>query len=190
MFSLIYKSYNLVLILNNDMQVKLREMKPGMLSHELKEALGMPEGAPPPWLINMQVISMACMFYYSGLGPFITLNFFPRDMVLLHLTLIWRSRDWMLPFPLVLVLVIILVAGASLLLTKYIFYIHSYFYHLIFEFSFSLEGSPHPCSPFSSHRPLFLSATKQYGRPLYGDVFGVHQQEQPNYEVGLHRSSM
>lgn len=37
------------------MQVKLREMKPGTLSHELKEALGMPEGAPPPWLINMQV---------------------------------------------------------------------------------------------------------------------------------------
>lgn len=37
------------------MQVKLREMKPGSLSQELKEALGMPEGAPPPWLINMQV---------------------------------------------------------------------------------------------------------------------------------------
>jgi len=37
-------------------QVKLREMKPGTLSKELKEALGMPEGAPPPWLINMQVI--------------------------------------------------------------------------------------------------------------------------------------
>ncbi len=37
------------------MQVKLREMKPGMLSQELKDALGMPEGAPPPWLINMQV---------------------------------------------------------------------------------------------------------------------------------------
>jgi len=36
-------------------QVKLREMKPGSLSQELKEALGMPEGAPPPWLINMQV---------------------------------------------------------------------------------------------------------------------------------------
>lgn len=36
-------------------QVKLREMKPGMLSQELKEALGIPEGAPPPWLINMQV---------------------------------------------------------------------------------------------------------------------------------------
>ncbi len=37
------------------MQVKLREMKPGVLSQELKDALGMPEGAPPPWLINMQV---------------------------------------------------------------------------------------------------------------------------------------
>jgi hypothetical protein len=31
-------------------------MKPGMLSRELKEALGMPDGAPPPWLINMQVL--------------------------------------------------------------------------------------------------------------------------------------
>lgn len=37
-----------------EFEVKLREMKPGMLSHELKEALGMPDGAPPPWLINMQ----------------------------------------------------------------------------------------------------------------------------------------
>ncbi|KAG5010575.1 hypothetical protein JHK87_019090 [Glycine soja] len=36
-----------------EFEVKLREMKPGMLSHELKEALGIPEGAPP-WLINMQ----------------------------------------------------------------------------------------------------------------------------------------
>uniref|UniRef100_A0A6N2KGZ8 PSP proline-rich domain-containing protein n=1 Tax=Salix viminalis TaxID=40686 RepID=A0A6N2KGZ8_SALVM len=38
-----------------EFEVKLREMKPGSLSHELKEALGMPEGAPPPWLINMQI---------------------------------------------------------------------------------------------------------------------------------------
>ncbi|KAI3838327.1 hypothetical protein MKW92_011795 [Papaver armeniacum] len=38
-----------------EFEVKLREMKPGMLSQDLKEALGMPEGAPPPWLINMQV---------------------------------------------------------------------------------------------------------------------------------------
>ncbi|GLT63761.1 hypothetical protein SLA2020_363000 [Shorea laevis] len=37
-----------------EFEVKLREMKPGTLSHELKEALGMPEGAPPPLLINMQ----------------------------------------------------------------------------------------------------------------------------------------
>ncbi|KAG7557673.1 PSP proline-rich [Arabidopsis suecica] len=29
-------------------EVKLRETKPGTLSHDLKEALGMPEGAPPP----------------------------------------------------------------------------------------------------------------------------------------------
>ncbi|KAL6070995.1 Splicing factor 3B subunit 2 [Balamuthia mandrillaris] len=35
-------------------QVKLKEKRPGALSDELKEALGMPEGAPPPWLINMQ----------------------------------------------------------------------------------------------------------------------------------------
>jgi hypothetical protein len=38
-----------------EFKVKLREMKPGVLSQELKDALGMPEGAPPPWLINMQV---------------------------------------------------------------------------------------------------------------------------------------
>ncbi|RZC65420.1 hypothetical protein C5167_009111 [Papaver somniferum] len=31
-----------------EFEVKLREMKPGMLSQDLKEALGMPEGAPPP----------------------------------------------------------------------------------------------------------------------------------------------
>ncbi|ERN09970.1 hypothetical protein AMTR_s00013p00212530 [Amborella trichopoda] len=29
-------------------------MKPGILSQKRKEALGMPEGAPPPWLIKMQ----------------------------------------------------------------------------------------------------------------------------------------
>ena len=36
-------------------QVKLREMKPVMLLRELKEAPGMLDGAPLPWLINMQV---------------------------------------------------------------------------------------------------------------------------------------
>lgn len=44
------------------LKVKLREMKPGMLSQELKDALGMPEGAPPPWLINMQVRSWKFAF--------------------------------------------------------------------------------------------------------------------------------
>jgi len=48
-------------------QVKLREMKPGMLSHDLKEALGMPEGAPPPWLINMQVRTVSSAFFIDPL---------------------------------------------------------------------------------------------------------------------------
>jgi splicing factor 3B subunit 2 len=37
-----------------EFEVQLKEKKPGQLSDELKRALGMPEGAPPPWLINMQ----------------------------------------------------------------------------------------------------------------------------------------
>jgi splicing factor 3B subunit 2 len=37
-----------------EFEVKLKEKKPGLLSDDLKEALGMPEGSPPPWLINMQ----------------------------------------------------------------------------------------------------------------------------------------
>eukprot|EP01111_Echinosteliopsis_oligospora_P013433 TRINITY_DN4819_c0_g1_i4.p1 TRINITY_DN4819_c0_g1~~TRINITY_DN4819_c0_g1_i4.p1 ORF type:complete len:672 (+),score=274.45 TRINITY_DN4819_c0_g1_i4:86-2101(+) len=38
-----------------EMEVQLKEKKPGQLSQELKIALGMPaEGAPPPWLLNMQ----------------------------------------------------------------------------------------------------------------------------------------
>ncbi|GBG79699.1 hypothetical protein CBR_g29963 [Chara braunii] len=37
-----------------EFEVKLKEMKPGQLSDELKAALGMGEGCPPPWLINMQ----------------------------------------------------------------------------------------------------------------------------------------
>lgn len=38
-------------------KAKLNEMKPGMRSQELKDALGMPDNAPPSWLINMQVRS-------------------------------------------------------------------------------------------------------------------------------------
>lgn len=37
-----------------EFEVKLENKKPGILSDALKTALGMPEGAPPPWLINMQ----------------------------------------------------------------------------------------------------------------------------------------
>lgn len=56
------------------LQVKLREMKPGLLSHELKEALGMPDGAPPPWLINMQV-SLANFMHLVYVICSLTLNF-------------------------------------------------------------------------------------------------------------------
>lgn len=37
-----------------EFEVKLKEKNPGVLSPELKKALGMPEGAPPPWLMIMQ----------------------------------------------------------------------------------------------------------------------------------------
>ncbi|KKK24130.1 hypothetical protein P175DRAFT_0516557 [Aspergillus ochraceoroseus IBT 24754] len=35
-------------------ETNLRHLRPGELSPELKEALNMPPGAPPPWLINQQ----------------------------------------------------------------------------------------------------------------------------------------
>ncbi len=35
-------------------EAKLANVRPGILSEALREALGMAEGAPPPWLINMQ----------------------------------------------------------------------------------------------------------------------------------------
>eukprot|EP01118_Nematostelium_gracile_P013765 TRINITY_DN5236_c0_g1_i1.p1 TRINITY_DN5236_c0_g1~~TRINITY_DN5236_c0_g1_i1.p1 ORF type:complete len:336 (-),score=140.35 TRINITY_DN5236_c0_g1_i1:2-1009(-) len=37
-----------------EFEITMKEKKPGQLSDDLKKALGMPEGAPPPWLINMQ----------------------------------------------------------------------------------------------------------------------------------------
>ncbi|KAK2383030.1 splicing factor 3B subunit [Trifolium repens] len=98
-----------------EFEVKLREMKPGMLSHELKEALGMPEGSPPPWLINMQ-----------RYGP-------PPSYP--HLKIPGLNA----PIP----------PGAS------------FGYH-----------------PGGWGKP----PVDEFGRPLYGDVFGVHQQDQPNYE--------
>jgi len=39
---------------SKEFETKLREKRPGALSEDMKAALGMPEGAPPPWLINMQ----------------------------------------------------------------------------------------------------------------------------------------
>ncbi|XP_010449023.1 PREDICTED: splicing factor 3B subunit 2 [Camelina sativa] len=98
-----------------EFEVKLREMKPGLLSHDLKEALGMPEGAPPPWLINMQ-----------RYGP-------PPSYP--HLKIPGLNA----PIPL----------GAS------------FGYH-----------------PGGWGKP----PVDESGRPLYGDVFGVNQQDQPNYE--------
>jgi len=37
-----------------EFEVNYAEKRPGVLTDDLKKALGMPENAPPPWLINMQ----------------------------------------------------------------------------------------------------------------------------------------
>lgn len=37
-----------------EFETNLKHLRPGELSDELKEALNMPPGAPPPWLINQQ----------------------------------------------------------------------------------------------------------------------------------------
>ncbi|KAL9240111.1 hypothetical protein vseg_014369 [Gypsophila vaccaria] len=98
-----------------EFEVKLREMKPGTLSKDLKEALGMSEGTPPPWLINMQ-----------RYGP-------PPSYP--HLKIPGLNA----PIP----------PGAS------------FGYH-----------------PGGWGKP----PVDEYGRPLYGDVFGVQQHEEPTYE--------
>jgi len=98
-----------------EFEVKLREMKPGQLSQELKEALGMPDGAPPPWLINMQ-----------RYGP-------PPSYP--HLKIPGLNA----PIP----------EGAS--------------------FGYHAGGWGKP-------------PVDEYGRPLYGDVFGVQHSEPDTYE--------
>ncbi|XP_006343247.1 splicing factor 3B subunit 2-like isoform X1 [Solanum tuberosum] len=98
-----------------EFEVKFREMKPGTFSQELKEALGMPEGAPPPWLINMQ-----------RYGP-------PPSYPQL------KIPGLNAPIP----------PGA--------------------KFGYQPGGWGKP-------------PVDEYGRPLYGDVFGVVQQDHPNYE--------
>lgn len=45
-----------------EFEVQLKEKKPGQLSDELRRALGMPDGAPPPWLINMQRLVTVSIF--------------------------------------------------------------------------------------------------------------------------------
>ena len=35
-------------------ETNVKEKRPGELSDELKDALNIPPGAPPPWLLNMQ----------------------------------------------------------------------------------------------------------------------------------------
>ncbi|KAF2454455.1 hypothetical protein BDY21DRAFT_264217, partial [Lineolata rhizophorae] len=37
-----------------EFETNLRHLRPGEVSEDLKNALGMPPGAPPPWLLNMQ----------------------------------------------------------------------------------------------------------------------------------------
>ncbi|KPI40558.1 Pre-mRNA-splicing factor [Cyphellophora attinorum] len=37
-----------------EFETNLKHLRPGEISDELKDALNMPAGAPPPWLINMQ----------------------------------------------------------------------------------------------------------------------------------------
>eukprot|EP00249_Psilotum_nudum_P014183 c24705_g1_i2 orf=785-1927(+) len=99
-----------------EFEVKLREMRPGQLSQELKESLGMPEGAPPPWLINMQ-----------RYGP-------PPSYP--HLKIPGLNA----PIP---------------------------------------EGASFGYHPGGWGKP----PVDEYGRPVYGDVFGVHRQEPDHYEV-------
>ena len=46
--------YGEVYFEGKEYETNLRHLRPGELSDELKDALNMPPGAPPPWLINQQ----------------------------------------------------------------------------------------------------------------------------------------
>ncbi|KAL5731966.1 hypothetical protein ACHQM5_004639 [Ranunculus cassubicifolius] len=97
-----------------EFEIKARERTPGTLSRELKDALGMSEGSPPPWLVNMQ-----------RYGP-------PPSYPQL------KIPGLNAPIP----------PGAS------------------FGYGPGCWGRP---------------PVDEYNRPLYGDVFGLQQQEQMNY---------
>lgn len=58
-----------------EFEVQLKEKKPGQLSDELRRALGMPDGAPPPWLINMQRLVTVSIFSVVLYVYLLLLNF-------------------------------------------------------------------------------------------------------------------
>lgn len=49
-------------------EAKLEHLRPGVLSPDLREALGMSESSPPPWLVNMQVRPTAASTTAVNLG--------------------------------------------------------------------------------------------------------------------------
>ncbi|XP_037449103.1 splicing factor 3B subunit 2-like [Triticum dicoccoides] len=50
-----------------EFELKLKIMKPGMLSQELKKALGMPDGALPPWLTRMRFVGPPPFYPYLNI---------------------------------------------------------------------------------------------------------------------------
>ncbi|KAM3215607.1 hypothetical protein ACQJBY_067564 [Aegilops geniculata] len=53
-----------------EFEPKLKVMKPGILSQELKKALGMPDGAPPPWVTRMQLFGPPPSYPYLKIPGF------------------------------------------------------------------------------------------------------------------------
>ncbi|XP_048540969.1 splicing factor 3B subunit 2-like isoform X2 [Triticum urartu] len=53
-----------------EFELKLKVMKPGMLSQELKKALGMPDGAPPPRVTRMQFFGPPPSYPYLKIPGF------------------------------------------------------------------------------------------------------------------------
>jgi splicing factor 3B subunit 2 len=49
-----FSSHGDIYFEGKEFETRLRMRKPGVVTEELKEALNIPKGAPPPWLINMQ----------------------------------------------------------------------------------------------------------------------------------------
>lgn len=49
-------------------EAQLEHLKPGVLSDELRVALGMSDNSPPPWLVNMQVGPEVLLCSLTGAG--------------------------------------------------------------------------------------------------------------------------